>query len=96
LVRGERGGALDGVGFTGDGVPGEGEATAGERGEAADAEAGVGVLGVGAGEVFVVVAEAVAVGVVGLGDEAAEEALGPLGVGLAAEGEVLLGICFWG
>ena len=41
---------------------------------------------IGAGEVFLVVGAAVAVGIVGLGDEAAKDALGPLGEGLAAEG----------
>ena len=88
LVRSEGGGALDGVSLSADGVPGEGEAAAGEWGEGGDGEAGVGVLGIGAGEVFVVVAAAVAVGIGGLGNEGAEDALGPLGEGFAAEGEV--------
>lgn len=88
LVRDERGGALDSVGFAGDGVPSKGQAAAGEWGEGLDGEAGIGVLGIGAGEVFLVVGTAVAVGIGGLGDEGAEEALAPLGEGLAAEGEV--------
>jgi hypothetical protein len=85
---GQGGGAFDAVSLSADGVPGEGEAAGRRGGEAGDAEAGAGVLGIGAGEVFVVVAAAVAVGIFGLGNEAAEDELGPLGEGLTAEGEV--------
>ena len=83
LVRGEGGGALDSVGFAGDGVPGK-RGAAWKGGEGFYGEAGVRVLGIGAGEIFFVIGAAVAVGIVGLGED--RDALASLGESLATEG----------
>ena len=54
------------VGFTGDGVPCERKAAAGDGNEGFEGKAGICLLGIGAGEGFFVFGSTVAVGIVGL------------------------------
>lgn len=99
MVRDEGGGALDSLGFVGDG-PNAGSGHHRGGGGAADGEAGVEIMGIGAGEIFLVVEVTIGVGIGGLGHEATKDALAPLGEDFATEGEVdagclMLAITLW-